>query len=254
MSTSFDLEKYILAHAQDSQEWHLPFFNPIQLPAFLSLHGAMLILGAFILIVVFCFLYNKKQRVPRRFTNLLEVLIIYIRDEIAVKNLGEEDGRRMTPYFCTLFFFILTLNLLGVIPLFPTATANPNVTAALAFLTWCFMVLGSLYKNGLKGFRDALIPSGVPIPVLFVLVPIEIFGIFVKSCALMIRLFANMLAGHMVILCMIGLVILMGWVALPSMLVAVGISLMELFVAFLQAYIFTLLSAVFIGQMYHPNH
>lgn len=254
MNSAFNLEKYILGHVQDSHEWHLPFLPPIHLPQFLSLHGVMLILAAVVMVLIFCVFYNKKQRVPGRFTNMLEVLILYIRDEISVKYLGEEEGRRMTPYFLTLFFFILILNLLGAIPLFSTATANPNVTGALAFLTWCFMVFGTLARNGFKGFKDYLIHPGVPVPVLFILVPIEVFGIFVRAAALMIRLFANMLAGHMVILCMIGLVILMGWVALPSIVMAVGISVMEIFVAFLQAYIFTLLSAVFIGQMYHPSH
>ncbi len=254
MSAPFDLEKYILHHMQDSHQWRLPFVPPIQLPSFLSLHGLMLILAAAFLIALFCFIYDKKARVPRRFTNLLELMIIFIRDEVAVKSLGQDDGRRMTPFLCTLFFFILTLNLMGMIPVFSTATANPNVTAALAFFTLCFMVFGTLYKNGFKGFQRALVPSGVPKVILIILVPVEFFGIFIKTGALMIRLFANMLAGHMVILSMLGLVLLLGVVALPSVILAVGIGVLETFIVFLQAYIFTLLTAVFIGQMYHPEH
>ncbi len=254
MSASFDLGEYILHHMQDSHQWRLPFLPPLQLPSFLSLHGLMVVLAAAILVAVFCFLYDKKARVPRRFTNLLELLVIFIRDDIAKKNLGEDDGRRMTPFLCTLFFFILTLNLMGLIPVFSTATANPNVTGALAFFTLCFMIFGTLYKGGVKGFKNALVPAGVPKGILIILVPIEFLGLFIKTGALMIRLFANMLAGHMVILAMLGLVLLLGFVALPSVILAVCIGILEIFIAFLQAYIFTMLTAVFIGQMYHPHH
>src|SRR3989338_3112956 len=238
MSNSFNLEKYILHHMQDSHQWRLPFLPPLQLPYFLSLHGVMLVLAAVLLVVVFCLLYNKKQRVPHGFTNLLELFVIFIRDDIAVKNLGTEDGRRMTPFLCTMFFFILTLNLMGLVP----------------FFSLCFMIFGTLYKKGFKGFQAALIPSGVPKGILVILVPIEILGLFIKTGALMVRLFANMLAGHMVIFAMLGLVLLLGMVALPSVLLAVCVGVLEVFIAFLQAYIFVLLTAVFIGQMYRPNH
>jgi F-type H+-transporting ATPase subunit a len=215
----------------------------------------MLIIAAIVLVVVFCLVYDRKTRVPRRLTNLLELLVIFVRDEVAIKSIGDEDGRRMTPFLCTMFFFILTLNLMGLIPIFSsTATANPNVTGALAFFTLCFMIFGTLHKGGLKGFKNALVPAGVPKGILIILVPIEFLGLFIKTGALMIRLSANMLAGHMVIFAMLGLVLLLGLVALPSVLLAVCIGVLEVFIAFLQAYIFTLLTAVFIGQMYHPQH
>lgn len=254
MSASFNLEKYILAHVQDSYQWRLPFLPPLQLPSFLSLHGLMLIIAAIFLVIVFCLVYDKKTRVPHRFTNLLELLVIFVRDEVAIKSIGNEDGRRMTPFLCTMFFFILTLNLMGLIPIFSAATVNPNVTGALAFFTLCFMIFGTLYKGGLKGFKNALVPAGVPKGILVILVPIEFLGLFIKTGALMIRLFANMLAGHMVILAMLGLVLVLGFVALPSVILAVCIGVLEIFIAFLQAYIFTMLTAVFIGQMYHPHH
>lgn len=255
MSAPFDFGEYILHHMQDSHQWRLPFLPPLQLPSFLSLHGLMLIIAAIFLVIVFCLVYDKKTRIPRRFTNLLELLVVFIRDEVAIKSIGEEDGRRMTPFLCTMFFFILTLNLMGLIPIFSSAaTANLNVTGALAFFTLCFMIFGTLYKGGLKGFKNALVPAGVPKGILAILVPIELFGLFIKTGALMIRLFANMLAGHMVIFAMLGLVVLLGLVAIPSVFLAVCIGVLEVFIAFLQAYIFTLLTAVFIGQMYHPNH
>jgi len=254
MDQSFDLNNYINHHIMNSYEWNLPFINPIQLPKFLSLHGVMLIIAGVTVFLLFGILYNKKKRVPIGITNLLEMFVIFIRDEIAINALGKEDGRKMTPLFCTFFFFILILNLMGLIPIFVTATANVNVTAGLALITLSFMIFGALYKNGVSGFLKAITPSGVPIPVLIILVPIELLGLFVKTFALTIRLFVNMLAGHIVIFSLLGMVVLIGVVALPAVLLALLINLLEIFIAFLQAYIFTLLSAMFIGQMYHPEH
>jgi len=254
MDQAFDLNKYINHHIMDSYEWNLPFMAPIQLPGILSLHGVMLIIASLIVFLLFGVLYDKKKRVPTGITNLLEVFVLFIRDEIAVNALGKEDGRKMTPLFCTFFFFILVLNLMGLIPIFVTATANVNVTGGLALITLSFMIFGAIYKNGIGGFFKAVTPSGVPIPVLILLVPIELLGLFIKAFALTIRLFANMLAGHIVIFSLLGMVVLIGVFALPAVLLALLINLLEIFIAFLQAYIFTLLSAMFIGQTYRPEH
>lgn len=251
---AFDLEKYIMSHMVDSKEWHLPFLPPMHLPAYLSRDGVMLLVCSVVLIVVFVFLYRKKERVPTGLTNLLELFIIFIRDQIAVAYLGEKDGRRMTPFFCTLFFFILGLNLLGMIPIFSTATANINVTGALALVTLSFLIFGSIQKNGVTGFFKALTPPGVPWPILILLVPMEFLGLFIRSFALMIRLFANMFAGHIIIFALLGLVVFLGYVALPAIALALFVSVIEIGIAFLQAYIFTLLSSIFIGLMYHPEH
>lgn len=251
---NFDFGKHILHHMQNSYEWHLPLIKPIHLPELITLHGLMVLVGAGIILFVFCVLYNKNQKVPTGLTNLLECIIIFIRDEIAIGSLGKEDGRRMAPMFCTFFFFILSLNLMGLIPIFSSATANVNVTAALASITFVFMVFGAIYKNGLKGFLKAVIPSGIPLPILFILVPLEIFGLLIKTFALMIRLFANMLGGHITIAVLIGLVVLLGYFALPMLALALFIYLMEVLIAFIQAYVFTLLSAMFIAQTYHPEH
>ena len=251
---SFDLEQYIMSHILNSHEWHLPFLSPVPLPSFLSRDGVMLLLCGLLLVCLFTIGYRKTDRVPQGLTNVLETLIIFIRDQIAIASLGEKDGRRMTPFFCTIFFFILGLNLLGAIPLFSTATANINVTGALALVTLCFMIFGAIQKNGLRGFLKALIPSGVPAVLLILLIPLEFLSLFIRSFALMIRLFANMFAGHIVILALLGLVVVLGYVALPAVVLAVLVSLLEVGIAFLQAYIFTLLSAIFIGLMYHPAH
>lgn len=252
---TFVLDHYVLHHVENAQEWHIPFLPSIALPEGFSLHALMLYFSFFLCVFLFGFLYNKKARFPTGITNLLEVFILFIRDEICVPCLGKEDGRKMTPLFCTFFFLILFMNLMGMIPLFSTATANYNVTGALALVTFSFMIFGCIYKNGLKGFFHAIKPFGVPVPILFIIIPIEILGLFIKSFVLMIRLFANLLGGHIVILSLTGLIVLLGLYTWPVLFpIILFITLLEIFVAFLQSYIFTMLSAMFIGQMYHPHH
>ncbi len=250
----FQLDQYMMHHVLNSQEWKIPFLPTIHIPEFASLHAVIMMIVAGLLIFIACVLYKRNQLVPTGMTNVLELTVLFVRDHIARPALGDEDGKKFTPILCTFFTFILMMNLIGMIPLFATATANINVTGALAFIVLCFMTVGAIIRNGIHGFIHAIKPSGVPIPILFLIVPLEFIGIFIKAFALMIRLFANMLAGHMVILSLLGLVVLIGYAALPAVFLAVGISILEVLVAFLQAFIFTLLSAVFIGQMYHPEH
>ncbi len=250
----FKLDEYIMHHVLNSQEWKIPFLPTIHLPEPLSLHAVMVMIAAVVLIVLATTLYNKNQRVPTGMTNVFEIIVLFIRDHIALPSLGKEDGVKFTPLLCTLFVFILTLNMLGLVPLFSTATANVNVTGALALVIFSFLTVGAIKRNGIGGFFHAFIPSGVPILILPVIFLLEFLGIFIKSFALMVRLFANMLAGHMVILSLLGLVVTIGYVATQSIILALGIYTLEVLVAFLQAFIFTLLAAVFIGQMYHPEH
>ena len=247
------LQTFVMHHMADSHVLRLPFLT-IQLPDFISLHGLTVILTAFLLIIVFGRLYRKNAPVPHGLTNLLELFVVFVRDEISVRYLGPQDGRKMTPLFCSYFFFILALNLVGLVPSFYTATANPNVTGALAAVTLGFMIFGAMYRNGPVGFVKGFIPRGVPWPVVILLLPIEFLSLFIKAFALMIRLFANELSGHIVAYFMIGLTILFGLKAAPLLLMALFIYFLEVVVAFLQAYIFTLLSAIFIGQQYHPEH
>jgi len=203
---------------------------------------------------VFGVLYRKKDPVPSGLTNFFEILILFVRDQIAIANLGEKDGRKMAPLLLSLFFFILFLNLMGLIPIFTGATANVNVTAGLALVTLTVMIGGAIAKNGLVGFVHAFIPHGVPWPVMILLVPIEFIGMFIKAFALTMRLFANMLAGSIVVYSIIGLMVIFGAAGAPSLLLGVAIYLLKVFVAFLQAFVFTLLSALFINQIHHPAH
>jgi F-type H+-transporting ATPase subunit a len=116
------------------------------------------------------------------------------------------------------------------------------------------MFIGGIIKNGPLGFIKIFMPGGVPWPLYFILFPIELLGMFIKPFALTMRLFANMLGGHIVIYSMLGLIIILGWAALPSIFLALFITFLELLVAFIQAYIFTLLSAMFVGSFMHPEH
>ncbi len=183
--------------------------------------------------------------------NMLETLIVYVRDEIAKPNLGDKHEKYL-PYLLTIFFFILACNLIGLVPFGATATANITVTAVLAILT--FIVTQAA---GTKDYwMHILWPPGVPTFVKPILVPIEILGLFTKPFALAVRLFANMTAGHLVILNLIGLIFIVGQMsptagyltAIPAVLLTLFVYCLELLVAFIQAYVFTILSALFIGM------
>jgi F-type H+-transporting ATPase subunit a len=116
------------------------------------------------------------------------------------------------------------------------------------------MLGGAMYRHGPVAFIKGFIPPDVPWPLLIVIIPIEFIGVFIKAAALAIRLFVNELAGHIVVFSLIGLIVMFGVLALPAFFMAIAIFVLEVFIAFLQAYIFTLLSAVFMGQRYHPAH
>ena len=244
----------VMYKVADHGYWQLPGFQVPLESLHLTGHGLMLILAAVFLLLTFGLTYKKVSLVPRGITNLLEMLVLFVRDQIVIANLGEEDGRKMAPLFLSFFFFILFLNLMGLIPVFAGATGNVNVTAGLALVTLTVMIGGAIMKNGVGGFVSAFVPHGVPWPVLILLVPIEFLGMFIKSFALTMRLFANMFAGSIVVYSIIGLLIIFGFAGFPALALAVAIYILKVFVAFLQAFVFTLLSALFINQIHHPAH
>ena len=248
------LLNWTMHHVQDSQAWHLPGGLVIHFPPWISLHAVMLLIVAGLMVLVFGKVYRKGPAAPTGATNLLEIFVVFIRDQVATMCLGKEDGRRYTPLLCTYFFFVAFCNLLGLIPLFATATGNISVTFALATTSLGMILIGGLLKNGPVGFVKSFLPHGVPWPILLIVGPLEFVGVFIKCFALMVRLFANMLAGHIVIFCILGLIFVFGYTALPAVFLALAIFLMEIFIALLQAYIFTLLSAMFMGLVWHPAH
>jgi F-type H+-transporting ATPase subunit a len=200
--------------------------------------------------------------VPRGLGAAIEGLVLFVRDQIAEPNIGHEDARKFTPLLCSFFSFILVAALLGLLPFAATSTGNLSVTMGLAMVSFAAQQYAGISKFGLVGHFRNLVPSGIPGWLLPLMVPVEIISMFTKPFALMIRLFANMLAGHMVITTLLLLIALMGqihWLgglamAPVSILLALFIMLLEVLVAFIQAYIFTLLSAIFIGIYAHPAH
>ena len=195
-------------------------------------------------------------------SRLFAGFVVWIRDEMVGALMGREEGKQFLPFFLTLCFFILFLNLLGLIPGGATATANIGVTAALASVTLVAMLVMGMVSQGPIHFWTGLVPHGLPIllwPLMFL---IEVVGLFVKPVALTIRLFANLTAGHLIVLSGMGLIYyfgeqspVIGWVSAPLAVgFAVFIMIIESFVALLQAYIFTYLSILFVQMCVHPEH
>jgi F-type H+-transporting ATPase subunit a len=199
---------------------------------------------------------------PKGFAAGLEAIILYLRNEIYVPVLGGHGGERYVPFVLTLFFFILVCNLFGLIPYGSTPTGNIAVTATLAIITFVVIEAAGIKALG-AGYIGTIIywPEGHPAMKLMTIImtPVEIVGKFTKPFALTIRLFANMIAGHVIILALIGLIFMMvGWLVLAlaplALLMALFIMVLEILVAFIQAFIFSLLAAVFIGQIRTAHH
>lgn len=190
-----------------------------------------------------------------RWVNMWEVLINFVHNDIVGSYFHGQSAKAATPYFATVFFFILFANLCGLIPGAATATGNLGVTAALALCTLVGIFAVGLVKQGPKYLVKGFVPGGVPAPLFPVLWVLELVGIFIKPFALMIRLFANMTAGHIVIIIFLYLVMMFQslWVGIGSVLGALMIYLLELLVAFIQAYIFATLSAMFIADSMHAH-
>ncbi|HYZ89891.1 MAG TPA: F0F1 ATP synthase subunit A, partial [Myxococcales bacterium] len=176
--------------------------------------------------------------------------------EIAVKNIGHHADL-YTPYLCSAFFFILFMNLAGLLPIpaigkFPgiaTATGNLGVTMVLALFTFVITQIAGMRAQGIVGYWAHMVPAGVPKWLFPIMIPVEVLGLFTKPFALTVRLFANMVAGHIVIFFLIALTVLIAPIVAPvSVAFALGIYMLEIFVGLVQAYVFTMLSAVFIGM------
>jgi|GEM_PF-252621 len=196
---------------------------------------------------------------PRgRFLNLVESVVLYVRDDMVYPVLGKEHGRAFVPLFLTQFCFILGMNIFGLLwlpgGLGATATANLAVTGGMALTTFVVIHAAGIHQHGFLHHWKNFVPHGVPWFVLPIIIPVEIIGMLVKPAALTVRLFANMLAGHLVMLSFFGLVYVFGLYALPALAMAFAISVLELFVCFVQAYIFTYLSIIFVGASVHPEH
>ena len=194
---------------------------------------------------------------PKGKQNLIEPIIMFVRDEVAVPNLGHK-AMTYLPYLLTVFFFILINNIIGLIPGTANVTGNIAFTVVLGLISFVVILFSSNKHYWIHIFN----PPGVPLGVKFILVPVEFLSVFIKPFALIIRLFANMVAGHIIIICLISLIFIFaqlnqyaGWGASPlAIAFTIFIYFIEVLVAFLQAFIFTVLTAVFIGQAIEGDH
>ncbi len=216
----------------------------------------MMWLAGIILTLCLTLAFRGGKLLKSKFAHLLEIYILFVRDEIVYPIMGEQDGRRLLPFFLTVFFFILAMNLFGMVPWGGTATGNVNVTAGLAIISFLVIQGMGIAKNGFGHHFKALLPSGLPTFVIPIMIPVELVGMFAKPFALCIRLFANMVAGHAVILAFLGLIFMAkSWLIAPLPLAGVVfISLMEVFIGHLQAFVFTMLTALFTGMTMKPSH
>jgi F-type H+-transporting ATPase subunit a len=246
-------------------------FEPMRLQ--LSKFMILEILAGALTLILFVWLAGRigsGSRAKGRLANTLEAFVIFIRDDIAQPAIGSrKDTNRFLPFLLTLFFFVLGMNLLGMVPFFGAATGSIAVTGVLALITFAVVVGSGVVRFGPIGYLKNQVPHmDVPIAMsigLTILIfPIELFGLFVKHFVLAVRLFANMLAGHLVLAVFIAFIqvtaqpdlfsgYLVYGVAPLSILASVLLGCLEVLVAFLQAYIFTFLASLFIGSSLHPH-
>jgi F-type H+-transporting ATPase subunit a len=258
-------------HVQDANAFHWPGGYTTDLPTIFGLQITRFmfleLVAALLMIVIFVPLSRRlaSGKLPKgRFWNMFDAIIMFIRNEIARPAIGSHDADRFLPLILTLFFFILFCNLLGLIPSFGSPTASINVTAPLAVSVFAVGVIAGMKKYGPVKFWIGLCPQmDLPFALKIILVPmvlfLEIVGLLIRHCILAVRLLANMFGGHLVLAMIVGFIPAMAgsllWYGVTPLAVFGGtaISLLELFVAFLQAYIFTFLAALFIGMNVHQH-
>lgn len=279
-----DIGKMIFDHTGDSHEVHLPFGlgewhlpGPWLIPGTHidvspTKHVVFMILAA--LLVILTIWYGGRQvtrrhregRAPQGVGAAVEALVLFVRNDIAIANIGH-GGAKFAPYILSLFLFILYCNLLGLLPWGAAATGNIAVTAALALTAFLTIEISGFLALGPKGYLKTIVmvPPGMKgagaVIMAVIMTPVELIGKLVKPFALTLRLFANMTAGHFVILVLLGLIfvfgtappLIRGVVTVGSISLTLFMMGLELLVAFLQAYIFALLTSVFIGLMQHEH-
>jgi F-type H+-transporting ATPase subunit a len=259
-------------HVQDAEYFDLPFGEVVIPQPFgdqfiITKFMILELIVAVLMIAVFVPLAWRISggRPPRgRLWNLFEMMLVFVRDEVARPAIGHHDADRFLPYLWTAFFFILFCNLIGLVPWAGSPTGALAVTAALAAIAFCTAVGAGMSKLGPVGyFVNQVPPMELPFVLAIFLKPmilaIEVFGVCIKHSVLSVRLLANMFAGHLVVAVIVGFIAATAhtWLwygVMPSSVFgAVALNLLEILVAFLQAYIFTCLSALFIGMALHPH-
>ena len=280
----FDLGELIMHHLTDAHEIELPFIGAVHLPVgwLVDLgplgvvdlaptkYVVLMVTAAILCVLVFVPLAGAARRrdeakAPTGLGGGMEALILYFRDEVVRRNIGH-GGDAYTPYILTVFFFVLFMNLLGLVPWGGSATGNLSVTAALAVCSFVLIETSGMRALGARGYLRTIFfaPEGMTglarAGMLLIFTPVELLGKLTKPFALAIRLFANMTAGHTLIFALGGLIFIFmnvlvaaAGVAVASTLMATAVMVLEVFVAFLQAYIFALLTSVFVGLIRHAH-
>ncbi|MGE5142407.1 MAG: F0F1 ATP synthase subunit A [Acidobacteriota bacterium] len=270
-----DIGGMIFRHTADSHFLEIPFYGELPLPTGWRLFGmdvsptkhvfflffAALLVWLTVTAAGRSVLRRQSQGIaPGGFGGAVEAVALFVRDDVAIANIGH-NGKKFAPYILTLFFFVLYCNLLGLIPFGSTPTGNIVVTGTLAILTFLITEISGFFTLGPKGYLKTIVfvpPGMTGLGAFFMallMTPIELISKLVKPFALCLRLFANMTAGHFVILALLGLIFVFGsWaVAAGSVVFVLFMMCLELLVAFLQAYIFALLTSVFIGMLQHEH-
>ena len=260
-------------HVMDASTWH--FFESLgielHLPFRLTKFMVLELIAAGLMAAIFIPLARRAENgepVRGRFWNAFESLLTFIRDQVAKPSIGEHDADRFVPFLWTMFIFILFCNLLGLLPYMGSPTASISVTGALALCSFLVIHGSAIAEMGVLHYLKSYVPhlEGLPFGMGYLLIPmivfIEAFGNVIKAVILAVRLFANMFAGHTV-LAVILLFIVMAkhtawylfWpVTFTSVLGVAALSLLELLVGFIQAYVFAFLTAIFLGLTLHPQH
>lgn len=274
MIAALVLASDLMSHVTNSDELHVGPWH-FGIPG-LNKHVTMMLLAATVVAIAGIATARAAVRAQGRglLANCVEATCLFLRDQVVRPGIGEHHASAYFPLFATFFFFILVNNFIGLMPppLGATATGNIWVTAALAIVTLATMFVGGMIEKGPIGFWVGLVPHGVPWALWPLVWVIEFFGLFVKPFALTVRLFANMTAGHVILAVLASFLIagsegffagklgLAGWlglkagVGLPTLGFALFITVFEVLVAFIQAYIFTTLSAIFVGQCLSHEH
>lgn len=265
--TSTNIGDKIIEHVANSDVmFHFELFG---IDLSITKHVIMLWIAAGLLISAALWATRKYRKedlpVPSGFSNAFEFVVDFVRTGILIPTVGKNHVLKWGPLVMSFFFLILTMNFLGLIPLFnyinhghggTTATGNVTLTASLAIITFFSIIIAGVLEHGFFKHWKNMIPGNVPKAVLIILIPIEIMSMFVRPFALTMRLAANMTAGHIAMLAIFAPIFILhnAYVGVASVAMNVGITFLEIIVSIVQAYVFTLLSSVFIGQSIHPHH
>ena len=212
--------------------------------------------AAFIFLTLFIIMALRPKVIPGKGQAVIEMLLLFIRRNLVYNMIGKKEGDRWVPLIGGIFVFVLANNMIGLIPGAYTPTLNPMVPVTLALIVFFIVQVTNLRKHGIKGLVRTLAPATVPSWMYVIVVPIEVVSMIAKPFSLFVRLMANMLAGHTIIIVLYGLILYFQsyYIAIPIVPFALIMNLFEIFVSAIQAYIFAILSALYIGEAVKPKH